>query len=63
MLSQIIIARLERKPNRPPEAVEDSILGCGNPGGAQGHHIARNAAVLSNLPTSVGGTTIKRYCS
>ncbi len=63
MLSHIINAMLERNPNLPPEAVEDIIMGCGNPEGAQGHNIARNAAVLSNLPTSVGGTTINRYCS
>ena len=62
MLSHIINAMLERNPNLPPEAVEDIIMGCGNPEGAQGHNIARNAAVLSNLPTSVGGTTINRYC-
>ena len=63
MLSHIINAMLERNPNLPPDAVEDIIMGCGNPEGAQGHNIARNAAVLSNLPTSVGGTTINRYCS
>ena len=43
--------------------VEDIILGCGNPEGAQGHNIARNVAVLSNLPIETGGVTINRYCS
>ena len=38
-------------------------MGCGNPEGAQGHNVGRNAAVLSNLPITVGGTTINRYCS
>ena len=28
-----------------------------------GHNIGRNAAVLSNLPLTVGGTTVNRYCS
>ncbi len=63
MLSHIINSLLERNPNLPADAVEDIIMGCGNPEGAQGHNIARNAAVLSNLPMSVGGTTINRYCS
>ncbi|MDC0914439.1 thiolase family protein [Gammaproteobacteria bacterium] len=63
MLAHIINAMLERNPNLPPEAVEDVIMGCGNPEGVMGHNIGRNAAVLSNLPLSVGGTTVNRYCS
>ena len=63
MLAHIINALLERNPNLPPEVVEDVIMGCGNPEGAQGHNVGRNAAVLSNLPLTVGGTTINRYCS
>ena len=63
MLAHIINATLERNPNLLPEAVEDIIMGCGNPEGAQGHNVGRNAAVLSNLPITTGGTTINRYCS
>ena len=63
MLAHIINATLERNPNLPPEAVEDIIMGCGNPEGPQGHNVGRNAAVLSNLPITTGGTTINRYCS
>ena len=63
MLAHILNATLERNPNLPPEAVEDIIMGCGNPEGAQGHNVGRNAAVLSNLPITTGGTTINRYCS
>ena len=50
MLSHIINSLLERNPNLPPEMVEDVIMGCGSPEGAQGHNLGRNAAVLSNLP-------------
>ena len=63
MLAHIINAILDRNPNLPPEEVEDIIMGCGNPEGAQGHNVARNAAVLSKLPITTGGTTINRYCS
>ena len=63
MLAHIINGMLERNPNLPPEMVEDVIMGCGNPEGAMGHNIGRNAAVLSNLPLTVGGTTVNRYCS
>ncbi|MDA9636610.1 thiolase family protein [SAR86 cluster bacterium] len=63
MVAHLINAIMERNPKVDPSLVEDLILGCGNPEGAQGHNIARNAAVLSNLPIETGGTTINRYCS
>ena len=62
MLAHIINNLMERNPNLPGEAVEDVIMGCGNPEGPMGHNIGRNAAVLSNLPITVGGTTVNRYC-
>ena len=63
MLAHIINNLMERNLNLPGEAVEDVIMGCGNPEGPMGHNIGRNAAVLSNLPITVGGTTVNRYCS
>ena len=63
MLAHIINALLDRNPNLPKDAVEDVIMGCGNPEGPMGHNIGRNAAVLSNLEISTGGTTVNRYCS
>lgn len=63
MLSHCIDAMLERNPNLSPETVEDVIMGCGNPEGPTGHNIGRNAAVLSKLPITTGGTTVNRYCS
>ena len=63
MLAHIINNLMERNPNLPGEAVEDVIMGCGNPEGPMGHNIGRNAAVLSDLPVTVGGTTVNRYCS
>ena len=63
MTAHIVNALLERNPEVDASMVEDIILGCGNPEGAQGHNIARNVAVLSNLPIETGGVTINRYCS
>ncbi len=63
MLAHIINNLMERNPNLSGEEVEDVIMGCGNPEGPMGHNIGRNAAVLSNLPVTVGGTTVNRYCS
>ena len=63
MTAHVVNALLERNPKVDASMVEDIILGCGNPEGAQGHNIARNVAVLSDLPIQTGGVTINRYCS
>ena len=63
MTAHIVDALMDRNPEVDPSTVEDMILGCGAPEGAQGHNIARNVAVLSKLPIEVGGTTVNRYCS
>ena len=63
MLSHLIDEMLNRNPNLPADAVEDVIMGCGNPEGATGHNIGRNSVILSKLPITVGGTTVNRYCS
>jgi acetyl-CoA acyltransferase len=63
MTAHVVNALLERNPKVDASMVEDIILGCGNPEGAQGHNIARNVAVLSDLPIETGGVTINRYCS
>ena len=63
MLSHLIDEMLHRNPNIPADAVEDVIMGCGNPEGATGHNIGRNSVILSKLPITVGGTTVNRYCS
>ena len=63
MTAHVVNALLERNPQVDASMVEDIILGCGNPEGAQGDNIARNVAVLSNLPIETGGITVNRYCS
>jgi acetyl-CoA acyltransferase len=63
MLSHLIDELLNRNPKLPADAVEDVIMGCGNPEGATGHNIGRNSVILSKLPITVGGTTVNRYCS
>jgi len=54
---------LAKTPNLDPAEVEDVVLGCGQPHGPQGNNVARIAAMLAGLPTSVPGTTINRFCS
>src|SRR2546430_8271033 len=54
---------LGKVPQLDKKEVEDVVLGCGQPHGAQGHNIARVAAMRAGLPVSVGGLPIKRLCS
>jgi acetyl-CoA acyltransferase len=54
---------LRKVPQVDPATIEDVILGCGQPHGAQGHNIGRIAAVHSGLPVSTAGTTVNRFCS
>jgi acetyl-CoA acyltransferase len=54
---------LGKVPQVDLKEVEDVILGCGQPHGAQGHNIARVAAVRAGLPVTVAGTTVNRFCS
>tara|TARA_Y100000748_G_scaffold303686_1_gene309685 strand:+ start:76 stop:1269 length:1194 start_codon:yes stop_codon:yes gene_type:complete len=63
MTAHLINTLLEKHSQVEPDMVEDVILGCGYPEGSQGSNIARTSAVLSNLPVSVGGTTVNRFCS
>ena len=46
-----------------PGEIEDVVLGCGQPEGATGHNVARNAAIWAGCPVTTAGTTINRYCS
>ena len=54
---------LRKTPQLDAKEIEDVILGCGQPHGPQGHNVARVAAMLAGLPTSVAGTTVNRFCS
>src|SRR5437588_10235531 len=54
---------LRKTPKLDPNEIEDVVLGCAQPHGPQGHNIARIAAMLAGLPTSVAGTTVNRFCS
>ena len=47
----------------PPEAVDDVILGCAFPEGANGFNLGRISALAAGLPDSVPGATVNRYCS
>ncbi len=43
--------------------VDDVIMGCANPEGATGMNIARQIALMADLPVTTSGMTINRFCS
>jgi acetyl-CoA C-acetyltransferase len=46
-----------------PAEVDDVLLGCAFPEGANGFNIGRISALAAGLPDSVPGMTVNRYCS
>ncbi len=46
-----------------PGEVEDVVLGAGQPEGATGHNVARNAAICAGCPVTTSGATVNRFCS
>ncbi|KAB2899271.1 MAG: acetyl-CoA C-acyltransferase [Burkholderiaceae bacterium] len=46
-----------------PAMIEDLILGCGNPDGFQGRNLGRQTVLRAELPLSIAGTTITRFCA
>ena len=46
-----------------PAEVEDVLMGCAYPEGADGLNIARQIALRAGLPVGVAGMTVNRFCS
>ena len=46
-----------------PAAVDDVVVGCGNPEGRTGRNIGRQTALRAGLPVSVAGATVSRFCA
>jgi len=61
LAAQVIRGLLE-KTKVDPAAIEDIILGCAFPEGEQGLNVARFVGLLADLPLSVGGMTVNRFC-
>jgi acetyl-CoA acyltransferase len=56
-------AALDRAPGLDPAEVEDLILGCAMPEGAQGLNIARQVGIGAGIPVSASAMTINRFCA
>ncbi|MDF4251070.1 acetyl-CoA C-acetyltransferase [Streptomyces sp. WMMB303] len=62
LTAEIVRTALAKVPELDPTDIDDLMLGCGLPGGEQGHNLGRVVAVqlgMDHLP----GCTITRYCS
>jgi acetyl-CoA C-acetyltransferase len=60
--AHVIGAALERAAIEAGE-VDDVVLGCAFPEGANGSNIARISALRAGLPVSVPGATVNRFCA
>ncbi len=61
MTAQVVRGLIEKTGVRA-EDVEDLIVGCAFPEGEQGLNVARIIGFLTDLPLSVAGTTVNRFC-
>lgn len=61
LAAQVVRGLLTRQPFEHG-LIEDIILGCAYPEGAQGDNLARIVGFLAGLPSSVAGITMNRFC-
>ncbi len=61
LTAQVIRGLIERT-GVDASQIEDIILGCAFPEGEQGMNVARLIGLLADLPLSVGGMTVNRFC-
>ncbi|PTQ87682.1 acetyl-CoA C-acyltransferase FadA [Agitococcus lubricus] len=60
--AELVKALLVRNPAVDPNEIEDVIWGCVNQTLEQGMNVARNIAMLAELPRTVAGQTVNRLC-
>jgi acetyl-CoA acyltransferase len=61
-LAAAVVRGLIEKTGVKPEDIEDIIVGTAFPEGEQGNNVARLIGFLADLPLSVGGMTVNRFC-
>jgi len=63
LLAHVLKVLVKRNDNIDVHAIEDVIAGAANQSGEDNRNVARMAALLAGLPTSVAGTTVNRLCA
>lgn len=61
-LTAQVVAGLVRRAGIDPAYIEDLMLGCAYPEAEQGLNMARLVTFLAELPRSVAGVTVNRFC-
>jgi len=61
-LAAQVVRGLLDKTGIDPAGIEDLIVGCAFPEGEQGLNVARLIGFLADLPLSVAGATVNRFC-
>ncbi len=61
-LAAEVVRALIARTGVKPEDIEDIIVGCAFPEAEQGLNVARLIALLADLPISVAGATVNRFC-
>ncbi len=63
LLAHVISVLVKRNASIDLNAIEDVIAGAANQSGEDNRNVARMAALLAGLPTSVAGNTVNRLCA
>jgi len=63
MAAAVIRELMTQAEGLDPNAVDDVIIGCAMPEGAQGLNFARTIALRAGLPVDIPGMTVNRFCS
>ena len=63
MAAEVIKDLMRKAPGLDPAAIDDVIIGCAMPEGAQGLNFARTIALRAGLPVETPGQTVNRFCS
>ena len=63
MAAAVIQDLLRKAPALDPGEIDDVIIGCAMPEGAQGLNFARTIALRAGLPVETPGQTVNRFCS
>lgn len=63
MAAAVIVRLLSEAEGLDPAEIDDVIIGCAMPEGAQGLNFARTIALRAGLPESTPGMTVNRFCS
>lgn len=62
-MAAAVVSALVEETGVKTDDIEDLILGCAFPEGEQGFNLARIVVQLADLPVSIAGVTVNRFCA